>query len=157
MLRRTVAVTGMLLMSVGLLAQPAPKGIAFRVKLDPKQVGAKAESGRVLVGIAKAKQRPNFTNYHPPVLPVLGADVEAFGADTVTIIDNESITFPFTKLNELPPGEYSVQAIFATNRDINLPDAPGNRYCDPVAVILDPAAGTTIELTLDKSFAERVP
>ena len=157
MLRRAVAVFAMLFVPVGLLAQPAPKGIAFRVKLDPKQVGAKPESGRLLVGIAKARQRPNFTNYHPPVLPVLGADVEAFAAETVAIIDNESITFPFTKLNDLPPGDYSVQAIFATNRDINLPDAPGNHYCDPVTVKLDPAAGTTIELTLDKSFAERVP
>ena len=50
-----------------------------------------------------------------------------------------------------------MQAIFATNRDINLPDAPGNRYCEPVTVKLDPAAGTTIELTLNKSFVERVP
>lgn len=157
MLRLTCAVVGMLIASAGLLAQPPQKGLIFRVKLDPKQVGAKPESGRVLVAIAKARQRPNFTNYHPPVLPVMGVDVKAFGRDTVAIIDNDTLTFPLTKLNDLPLGEYAVQAIFATNRDINLPNAPGNRYCEPVTVKLDPAGGTTIELTLDKWFPERLP
>src|SRR5215510_5159018 len=61
-------------------AQPAAKGIVFRVTLDPKQAGAKPESGRVLVAVAKGKQRPNFTNYRPPVMPVLGTDAEAFAA-----------------------------------------------------------------------------
>src|SRR5262249_44598763 len=137
-------------------AQPVAKGIAFRVKLDPKQVGAKPESGRVLVAIAKEKQRPNFTNYRPPVLPVLGADA-TLGANTVAPIDNDSLPFPFVKLNDLPAGEYSVQAVFATNYDINLPNAPGNRYCDPVTVKLDAAAGTVVDLTLDKAYAERTP
>lgn len=159
MIRRSFEVAAVLFVSVLALAQPAakPGGIVFRVKLDPKQVGAKPESGRVLVGIAKAKQRPNFTNYRPPVLPVLGADADAFAADTVVALDNDSLTFPFVKLNDLPAGEYSVQAIFATNRDINLPNAPGNRYCDPVTVKLDSAARTTVDLTLNKTFAERAP
>ena len=43
----------------------AAKGITFRVKLDPKLVGAKPESGRVLVGIAKAKQRPELHQLPP--------------------------------------------------------------------------------------------
>src|SRR5262245_8487468 len=138
-------------------AQPAAKGIVFQVKLDPKQVGAKPESGRVLVGIAKGKQRPSFTRTDPPVLPILGADADPFTADTVITLDNNSATFPLVKLNDLPAGEYSVQAIFATNRDINLPNAPGNRYCDPVTVKLDPAAGTTVNLTLDRAYQEKAP
>ena len=71
MLRRSFAVGEGLLASIGGLAQPPVKGIAFRVKLDPKVVGAKPESGRVLIGIARARQRPNFTSYRPPVLPIL--------------------------------------------------------------------------------------
>jgi hypothetical protein len=138
-------------------AQPPAKGIRFRVKLDPKQAGAKPESGRVLVGIAKGKQGPDFTNYRPPVLPILGTDAEPFAADTVVTLDNDSMTFPSVKLNDLPPGDYTVQAVFATSRDINLPDAPGNRYCDPVRVRLDPRAGSQIDLTLNKSFTEATP
>lgn len=158
---RPLAAAAVFVAAAVVLAQPAPKaaprpaGITFRVKLDPKQVGAKPESGRVLVGIAKAGQRPNFTRTDPPVLPILGADAEAFAADTVVTLDNDSPTFPLTKLNDLPAGEYSVQAVFATNRDINLPTAPGNRYCEPVRVKLDPAAGTAVDLTLNKAFEER--
>lgn len=157
MLTRPLAACVILFASIGALAQPAAKGITFRVKLDPKLVGAKPESGRVLVGIARAKRRPDFTNYRPPVLPILGTDVESFAADTVVTLDNNSTTFPFVKLNDLPAGDYAVQAIFATNRDINLPNAPGNRFGDPVTVTLDSAAGTTIDLTLNKSFTERLP
>ena len=164
MLRRTLAVIALTVFLGGLThparqveAQQQAKGIVFRVKLDPKQVGAKPESGRVLVGIAKGKQRPNFTNYHPPVLPVLGADADAFTADTVVTIDGNSTTFPFVKLSELPAGEFSVQAVFATNRDINLPNSPGNRYCDPITVKLDAAAGTTVDLALNKAYADRAP
>jgi hypothetical protein len=154
---RVLAVGVLLCSLVVALAQPVAKGIAFRVKLDPKLVGVKPESGRVLVGIAKAKRRPDFTNYRPPVLPILGTDVEAFAADTVVTLDNNSSTFPLTELNALPAGEYAVQAIFATNRDINLPNAPSNRYCDPITVRLDPAAGSMIELTVNRSFTERAP
>ena len=137
MLTRFVSI-GVILISIGAIpAQPPVKGVTFRVRLDPKLVGAKPESGRVLVGIAKAKRRPDFTNYRPPVLPILGTDAEAFTADTVVTLDNSSAVFPSAKLNDLPAGEYAVQAIFATNRDINLPNAPGNRYCDPLTVKLD--------------------
>jgi hypothetical protein len=161
---RSLALVGLFALGLGgltpparlVVAQPAKAGgIQFRVKLDPKLVGEKLESGRVLVGIARGKQRPNFTNYRPPVLPVLGADAERFTADTAITLDNDSLTFPLVKLNDLPAGEYAVQAIFATNRDICLPGAPGNRYCDPVTVKLDPAAGTVVDLTLNKTFQER--
>ena len=94
MFPRSLAVGLILFASIGTLAQPPAKGITFRVKLDPKLVGPKPESGRVLVGIAKAKRRPDFTNYRPPVLPILGTDVEAFAADTVVALDNDSTTFP---------------------------------------------------------------
>src|SRR5687767_5765373 len=147
MRRRVLAIVAFVAAIVGFVlperrtqAQPAAKGITFRVKLDAKHVGAKPESGRVLVGIAKPKQRVDFTNYRPPVLPILGTDAEAFAAGTVVTLDNSSLTFPHGKLNDLPAGEYAVQAVFATNRDINLPNAPGNKYCDPVTVKLDSAA-----------------
>lgn len=133
-----------------------PAGLRFVVKIDPKQVGAKPESGRVLVGIAKKGQTPDFTNYRPPVLPVLGADADGFTADKTVVLDAASDVFP-AALNDLPAGEYSVQAVFATNPDINLPHAPGNRYCEPVAVTLDPAAGTTVTLTLDHTFTDPLP
>src|SRR5215471_17151569 len=111
MLRRTLAVAA-LVAATGWLTLPArqvqaqqpAKGIQFHVKLDPKQVGAKPESGRVLVGISKGKQRIDFTRTDPPVLPILGADADPFTADTVITLDNNSATFPLVKLNDLKAG-----------------------------------------------------
>ena len=123
------------------LAKPA--GLRFEVKLDPKLVGDKPQSGRLIVGIAKKGEHVDFTNYKPPVLPILGVDVEAFTADKTVVLDGSSEHFPLTPLNDLPAGDYSVQAVFMTNTEINLPDASGNRYCEPVAVKLDPAADAT--------------
>jgi len=50
-------------------APAKPAGLRFVVTIDPKQVGAKPQSGRVVVGIAKKDEHPDFTNYKPPVLP----------------------------------------------------------------------------------------
>lgn len=134
-----------------------PAGLRFEVKIDRMQVGAKPQSGRVLVGIAKKGDRPDFTNYKPPVLPILGTDVEGFTADQTVVLDVSSDSFPLGSLNALPAGEYSVQAVFMTNTEINLPDAPGNRFCDPIDVKLNPAAGTTVKLTLDEIHEGEVP
>lgn len=138
-------------------APAKPAGLRFVVRIDPKQVGAKPQSGRVVVGIAKKGEHPDFTNYKPPVLPLLGADVNAFTADKSITLDANSDIFPLTLLNDLPAGDYSVQVVFLTNPDINLPAAPGNRYCEPVNVRLDPAAGTTVRLRLNKAYEEDIP
>lgn len=142
-------------------AQPPAKapGITFQVKIAADQVGKAPESGRVLVAVGPKNGTPDFTNYRPPVLPVLGADADKFTADKTVTLDATSDLFPADAFAKLPAGEYTVQAVFATNRDINLPFAPGNRYCDPVKVKLDSAAGTVVTLTLDKGLGkgEEVP
>ncbi len=138
-------------------AAKPPGGLRFEVTIDPKQVGDRPPSGRVLVGIAKKGMRPDFTNYKPPVLPILGADAEAFTADKTIVLDDASDHFPSGPLNDLPAGEYSVQAVFLTNPDINLPDAPGNRFSEPMLVKLDPAAGTTVRLALNAAHEETIP
>ncbi len=146
-----------LLALLALAPAAGAQGLRFEVRIHPNQVGASPESGRVLVGIARPGQRVDFTNYRPPVLPILGADATAFTADRTVVLDAKSDTFPEGALAKLPAGEYSVQAVFWTNQDICLPNAPGNRYCDPVRVTLDPAAGGTVKLTLDRAYTERKP
>ena len=127
-------------------------GLTFQVKIAADQVGKVPESGRVLVGIGPKDGMPDFTNYHPPVLPILGTDVQAFTVDQMVALNARSTTFPSNGLAKLPAGEYTVQAIFATNPDINLPMAPGNRFCAPIKMKLDPSSGSTVTLVLDKGL-----
>lgn len=157
-MRRLAAVAALLCAALlSHAADPPAKGLTFEVKLDAKVVGDKPQSGRVVLAIAKGKGRPNFTNTDPPANPVLGVDATDFTADKVIRLDGASDIFPLIKLNDLPAGDYTVQAVFATNRDINLPNAPGNPYSTPTLVKLDPAAGTKVSLTLDKTYEERRP
>jgi hypothetical protein len=135
----------------------ADPGIRFEVRLAANNVPDPPAPGRVLVAVGPAGGRPSFTNTDPPNLPLLGADADRLTADAVVTLDAKCPTFPHVSLDDLPAGEYTVQAIFAFNRDINLPTAPGNRYCEPVRVKLDPKAGSVVKLTLDKAFAERAP
>jgi hypothetical protein len=141
-----------------LLSLPAAgQGLRFEVKLDPKQVGKPPQSGRVLVAIAKGKARPRFTDAGPPGSPLLGADADKFTADTVVTLDESSLFFPQGRLNDLRAGEYTVQAVFSANHDFCIPHAPGNPYCVPVTVTLDPKAGTVVKLTLDKAHQDATP
>jgi hypothetical protein len=156
---RLLAAAALFAAAAAALPQPPakPAGVTFQVKLAPDQVGKPAESGRVLVAVGPARGEPDFTNYRPPVLPVLGTDADAFTADKTVTLDANSDVFPEGGLAKLPAGEYTVQAVFATNRDVNVPFAPGNRFCRPVKVKLDPAAGTTVSLTLDRTQPDDVP
>jgi hypothetical protein len=135
----------------------ADPGLRFEVRLAADNAPTPPASGRVLVAVGPAHGAPDFTRTQPPVLPVLGADEVRFTPDTTVTLDGKSATFPLRPLDELPAGEYTAQAVFAFNRDVNLPDAPGNRYCDPVKVKLDPRAGTTVTLTLDKTYEDELP
>ena len=128
-----------------ILAAPAA---SFEVHLDPKL--APAKPGRVVVGIARKGETPDFTNYKPPVLPILGADATKF---PITL-DAETLCFPKDGLKNLPPGEYAVQAILITNPEINLPDAPGNLFCDPVPFKTDSGP---IKLTLNRIRKAEAP
>ncbi len=135
----------------------ADPGLRFEVRLAPGTAPNPPASGRVLVAVGPASGQPDFTRTQPPVLPLLGTDVSQFTADKTVTLDGKCATFPLKPLSELRPVEYTVQAVFAFNRDINLPDAPGNRYCEPVKVRLDPKTGTVVKLTLDKTYEEDVP
>ncbi len=130
-------------------------GLRFQVTVDPKL--ATATSGRLLVGIAAKGRPPSFTSTDPFALPVLGVDVAKFAADTTATVDGTAICFPKDALAKLPKGEYSVQAIYATNRDISVPDAPGNLTSDLVAFAHDPAADAAVKLKLTKAIAEDIP
>jgi hypothetical protein len=159
MFRRTLVVVLLLGVGLGCLAEQArqvpvqppvkPGRLRFEVKITADQVGQTPESGRVVVAIGPKDGEPNFTNYRPPVLPVLGADIDSFTVDKTVTLDAQSDVFPAGGFENLPAGEYTVQAVFSVNRDINLPFAPGNRFSKRVKVKLNPATDSVVTLLLD--------
>lgn len=132
----------------------AADGLRFEVALPD---GTPPQTGRVVVAVGANGGRPDPLRTDPPSLPVVGKDADNWAPGQPLTLDATCVTFPLTGLNSLPAGEYTVQAYLLTNPDINLPTAPGNRYCDVQRVRLDPAAGTVTKLILDKTFADRKP
>lgn len=83
--------------------------------------------------------------------PILAKDVLNFKAgETKAVIDNSSISYPIKNLNDLPAGEYFVQALFDTNNDLRSLNAPGNLYSAVQKVTLDAKKGGAIKLELNK-------
>jgi hypothetical protein len=90
--------------------------------------------------------------------PVLGRDVSGFAPGSVAVIDQTTLLFPLKHLTELPKGDYFVQAVFDTSRDLKLTNAPGNLYSEPFSAKLDPERGGTVKIELTRQIpAEELP
>ena len=144
------SLTWLALFATGSVASAA--GIRFEVTIDPKLVGE--TSGRVLVGFAPKGQPPAFTSSDPFTPPILGVDVPKFTPETTVLVDATAMTFPLNSMAALKKDEYTVQALFVTNRDLSIPTAPGNCYSELTTITIDPAVDSTTKLKLTKTFEE---
>ena len=118
-------------------------------------------SGRLIIVIAKSdRPEPRFTigDAESNTSVTLGRDVTNLGSGGASTIDKSSPTFPLKTLDDLLPGEYYVQALLASNRDLKSMNAPGNLYSAVQRLHLDPRAGATVKIELTKSLpAEELP
>src|SRR5262249_37766218 len=139
-----------LVILVTLVPRPAPAdetvrptALRFEVTLAPDLVAAPKDGRlRVVLGPpddADPRRTIGQTGLNPP--PVLGRDVTGFAPGQVAALDRGAVIFPITSLDVLPPGEYAVQAVLDTNRDLKSPSSPGNLYSLPRKVTLDTARG----------------
>ena len=88
-------------------------------------------SGRLFVVIAKSDRpepRNTIGDAGPEASTIVARDVKNFGPGVVTTLDKAAATFPVQSLDDLPPGDYYVQALLASNRDLKSVGAPGNLY-----------------------------
>ena len=143
--------------------------LRFEVKLGqppahvaggPQRSDAQPRSGRLLVILGEPQAgEPRLavgqTGKNAP--PILGRDVFNFAPGAVTALDERSAIFPIDSLSRLPPGTYSVQAIWNLNPDLNFANAPGALYSPMKTIRLDPAAGGTITLELSRALPEETP
>ncbi len=114
------------------------------------------QSGRLFVVLSpNTRPEPRFTlgRRGADAPPVFATDVEDFAPGVEGLIGGNAAAFPIDNLAALPPGDYFVQALFDSNIDLKLPNAPGNLYSEVRQVFLDPVRSGTIRLELTR----RVP
>src|SRR5262245_52533488 len=127
--------------------RPATTTLRFEVTVAPGLL-SKPTDGRLLIVLggesagapqrrAEPQQAIGDTGMTAP--PVLGADVNGFAPGVVGVADRSSAIFPINSLDALPPGEYDIQAVFAWNPDLRLPNDYGNLYSKVTKTRLDPA------------------
>jgi hypothetical protein len=129
--------------------------LRFVVQIAP-ELQAAPQSGRLFVVLGKQSHpepRTQIGETGMEVPPVLGRDVQGFQAGMTAAVDERWAIFPLMHLAQLTPGDYFIQAVLHTNRDLNVPDAPGNLYSKVQQVHLDPSRGGSVPLML----TERVP
>lgn len=156
------------LLSVALATAAAPRAVAFETALRfevglSREAAVEPVAGRLLVVLDRPGRRGGEprraigrTGKEAPT--ILGADVRDWAPGSATTLDARAGIFPIASLDRLPPGEYRAQAVLHTNPDLNMPNAPGDLYGEPVRVRLDPARGGVVRLALSRREPdERLP
>ena len=155
------------------VAQTRPSGPASKLRLEisfPESISGQPLDGHILLGISTdPSSEPRFQLREEEALSAqfFGLDVEGWKPGTTAVIDSTSLGYPLVSLDELPAGDYYVQAVLniyetfhrADGHNVKLPPdkgegqkwnrKPGNLFNKPLRVHLDPqqASGVRIQLT----------
>jgi hypothetical protein len=140
----------------------------------PKEMSATPLDGHVLLLLSDNDEKePRFqiSFMTAESQQAFGLDVDALAPGALAVIDPSTLGYPAESLNDIPAGDYWVQAVLniyetfhlANGRTLKLPPdegegqhwqiKPGNLYSKPVKIHLDPKAATTTRISL----AEKIP
>ena len=151
---------------------PAGSAAEIAVSFAGEQFDGEAFDGRVIVVLAASDERePRFqTSPGLSGAQIFGVDVDGMAAGDTAVIDSTTFGFPHRRLADVPPGDYTVQAVLhkyetfnlATGHTVKLPMdrgegqhwnlAPGNLYSTPQTIRVAPTGGR-IQIDLDQIIA----
>ncbi|HEX9055046.1 MAG TPA: alpha/beta hydrolase-fold protein [Gemmatimonadales bacterium] len=107
------------LMTLGLVlavppaAAQLPRGARFDVVVSPG-LRREAVTGRVFVILARdSAPEPRLQAGGVISVPFFGKDVEALRPGTPVVVDRAALGYPLRSLDQLPPGDYYVQALLS--------------------------------------------
>ena len=145
--------------------------ISFSISYDSEK-GDRPLDGRMLLMLSKNDENePRFQiNDGPTTQLIFGMNVENLNAGEEVIVDNRAFGYPIESLNDIPPGEYFVQALFhlyetfhrADGHTVKLPmdrgegqqwnRAPGNLYSLPTKITITSSSSIkqVINIKLDQ-------
>ena len=148
----------------------APKPTTTRFEIFfPKEVNATPLDGHILLVLAdNNNDEPRFqvSFMTPHSQQIFGVDVDALAPGTPAVIDPSTLGYPAESMNDVPAGDYWVQAVLniydtfrlASGRTLKLPPdkgegqhwqtKPGNLFSKPEKVHLDPKSPQTVKLSL---------
>ncbi len=122
--------------------------VTFRVVM-PADATPAAHAGRLYVFVSQREEReprlgPDWFNPEP----FFGLDVAAPRPGDAIVVDDRADGYP-ASLSRLAPGDYRVQALLATNPDVqDHARGPGNRYSDIYEISVRRGRDEAIELEL---------
>jgi hypothetical protein len=151
---------------------PAQKeSLRFEISF-PESIQAEPITGRVFVMISRTdvpEPRLQVGSWSRET-PFFGLDIEQLEPGAAAVIDGNTLGFPVASLDEIPAGEYYVQALANIYTQFSRSDghviwahmdqwegqhferSPGNLYSEIKKVRLDPKSGYKVELSLDKKI-----
>jgi hypothetical protein len=164
---RACAAAAMVVFTQASLLRAAPEQRVV-VRVDPKYA-TQAWDGRLLLLVSRdTGAEPRFQiSDGASTQQAFGLDVEGWKGAEPAAFDASVPGYPLESLRDLPPGEYTVQALLhkyetfhrADGHTVKLPmdrgegqqwnRAPGNLYSTPRKVTLDARAGGAVEIVLD--------
>jgi hypothetical protein len=155
-------------------ARSSQAGSTLRFEVTfPASANGEPIDGRVFLLLSRnSSGEPRFSaaNWGNPQ-PMWGVDVEGLRPGQPAVIDSKALGYPLETIDEIPAGEYSVQAVLNVYTTFHRSDghvvklhmdqwegqqwarSPGNLYSKPERVKIDPAAGGTIRISL----SEKIP
>lgn len=155
-----------------LMACASPEGLRFEISF-PADRSADPLDGRLILILSnndEAEPRFQYRIYDPGTQPGFGIDVENLGPGEVAVVDGSTFGFPVRSLDDLPAGDYYVQAVLNRYETFHRGDGftvklppdrgegqhwdrkPGNFFSTPQMVHLDPSAGATVQMSLDQEI-----
>ncbi len=164
----------LLVLLIGIQCTPSGDGkktTKFSITFT-KELSDQAQDGRLLLLLSKDdKKEPRFQiNDGLETQLVFGVDVEGMMPGQEIVVDESAFGFPIKSLQNIPAGEYHVQALINRYETFNLktghtvklpPDQgegqqwnskPGNFYSKPFKVSVDPAKNETISVKMDQKI-----
>ena len=149
-----------------------PAKLRFEISF-PASLSAQPLDGHILLGISSNPEtEPRFQLREEEALSAqfFGLDVDGLKPGSVAVIDSTTLGYPFVSLEQLPPGDYYVQAVLniyetfhrADGHTVKLPPdmgegqqwnrKPGNLYNKAQLIHLDPQEGV-----VRISLSEKIP
>lgn len=135
-----------------------------------KEINENAIDGRLLLMLSTNDEKePRFQiSGGLDTQLIFGMDVDGMKPGDEIIFNDSVFGFPYASLNEVPPGEYNVQALLHTYETFNLSTghtvklpmdngegqqwnrSPGNLFSEPFKVTIDENGIQNVSVTMDK-------